>query len=565
MRDGQISYLGGELQEPENGRFFFSTPPAPGKAGKAVGVRISASKTAYRIEPTGPNGDPELWQRRMDEVVCMSMPLATNQSAANDASEIPPLRPGGMPDLIPLYNSNIVSLQSFPGSSAVLLLDFFGGYTPTWGGAAYPRPSVSNDQIKDLWKRVAEDFMGFNINVTTDRQVYQNAPATSRQRCVFTPSTPAMPSGAAGVAYIGSWNWGNDTVCWSIYYTGKNGSEVGSHEPGHTLGLNHQGTPTSGYSTGQGSGATGWCPIMGAGYYQPVTTWAKGEYQGANNTEDELAKITTQNNNVAYRPDDTGATLATSRYLDVYPDFATAGEGVIERTGDTDAFQFTTSGGQVSLTARPVGTWADLAVSVTLADSSNVVIHSNNPQSVLSATISTNLAPGTYTFRVTGAGRNNALTDGFTSYSSLGYYSIAGSVAGARLPNRLSIMEKSANGTLVGTVPAANPVDTFVYSIASGNSNNTFSINPVSGSITVANNSLLDYARWATNNMLAAQFELLVNINDVTNPGLSESNRRVVIGVLSTNLNYPVAVSGFNAALIMPVQRHCGGAPGLGF
>jgi len=166
---------------------------------------------------------------------------------------------------------------------------------------------------------------------------------------------------------------------------------------------------------------------MGAGYYQPVTTWAKGEYQGANNTEAELVKITTQNNNVAYRPDDTGATLATSRYLEIYPDFAAFGEGVIERTGDTDAFQFTTSGGQVALAARPVGSWADLAVSVTLADATDTIINSNNPQSVLSATINTNLPAGTYTFRVSGIGRNNTLTNGFSSYASLGYYSIVGS------------------------------------------------------------------------------------------------------------------------------------------
>src|SRR5262249_32025245 len=148
------------------------------------------------------------------------------------------------------------------------------------------------------------------------------------QRCVFTPSTSALGPGAAGGAYIGSWDWGNDTVCWSIYTRGKSGGEVGAHEPGHTLGLGHQGTSTNGYYGGQGSGATGWAPIMGVGYYQPVSSWAKGEYIDANNTEDELNKITTQNNNVAYRPDDTGDLLATSRYLEVYPDNAAFGEGV---------------------------------------------------------------------------------------------------------------------------------------------------------------------------------------------------------------------------------------------
>jgi hypothetical protein len=290
---------------------------------------------------------------------------------------------------------------------------------------------------------------------------------------------------------------------------------------------------------------------MGAGYYQPVTTWAKGQYQDANNLEDELAMITSQNNNVAYRPDDTGATLATSRYLEIYSDFAASAEGVIERTDDTDAFQFTTTGGQVSLTARPVGDWASLAVSVTLADSTDTIINSNNPQNVLYATISTNLPAGTYTFRVTGVGRNSPLTNGFSSYSSLGYYSIAGSIAGGTLPTRLTVMEKVANGTTVGTVPATNPADTLAYSIISGNSNNTFSVDN-NGLVTVANNTLLDYARMSTNSMLGVQFELLVSITDISNPTLTELSRRVVIGILSTNLNYPITVTGFNAGVIAP-------------
>lgn len=31
------------------------------------------------------------------------------------------------------------------------------------------------------------------------------------------------------------------------------------------------------------SGANGWAPIMGVGYYQELTQWSKGEYAGANN------------------------------------------------------------------------------------------------------------------------------------------------------------------------------------------------------------------------------------------------------------------------------------------
>jgi len=561
LREGEVTYISGELTEPEQGKFFFLTPPPGGKAGKAAGVvEFWGSQTAYRVEPTGPDGEPELWQRRLDEVLCLAMPLMDTSAAHQGTANIPPLRPDAVPDYSPGYNSNVVSLQSYPGSSAVLLLDFFGGYTPTWGGVTYPKPSVSNSDIKDLWKRVAEDYLPFNINVTTDLRVYQNAPATSRQKCVFTPSTSAMPSGAAGVAYIGSWNWGSDTVCWSLYTSGKAGGEVGSHEPGHTLGLGHQtqeipngsgGFTHNEYFSGQGSGVTGWAPIMGAGYYDNVVTWAKGEFLYASNTNDALQTITTANNNVSYRPDDTGSTLATSRYLELYPDFTASAEGVIERTADSDAFQFTTTGGLVSLTANPVGDWADLAISATIMNSNDVVILTNNPQTSLSAGFSSTLPAGTYTFVVTGAGRNSPLTNGFSSYASLGYYSITGSVAGARLPTRLSVAEHAPNGTTVGLVSPLTAGSPLAYAIVLGNTNSTFSLDN-SGVLRVANNTLLDYDRLATNTMFPVRFELLVNISNLSNPALTELKRRVVVAV--TPVAVAPVVTGFTSTVLEHTQ-----------
>ncbi len=557
LAKGRVAYVSGTLTAPEPGKFFFLTPPAGGKAGKAVGVvEFPSSKTAYRIEPTGPGGAPELWQRRLDEVLCLEMPKldpVVASAQTNEIENIPPLRPDAEPDYVPSYNTDlngnaIISLQSNPGSSAVLLLNFFGGYTPSWGGVDYAAPNVANSDIKDIWKRVAEDYMPFNINVTTDIRVYQAAPAASRQMCCFTTT----PITAAGVAYEGSWNWGSDTPCWSVYCLGKPGAEVGAHEPGHTLGLSHDGqeipngtngTTHNEYYTGQGSGATGWCPIMGAGYYQNVTTFSKGEYIYANNTQDQLNIIVTANNNVAYRADDTGGTLASSRYLEIYTNNTASAEGVIEHTADTDAFQFTTTGGVMSLTASPVGDWADLALTATLADATDTIIASNRPQSVLSASITTNLPAGTYTFRVTGAGRNDKVTDGFSSYASLGYYSVTGSVAGARMPTRLRVLEHATNNTLVGSVPANNPNSSpLVYAITAGNTGGTFSVDG-GGVIRVANNTLLDYTKLATSTQYAVQFEVFMNITNLNNPALTELNRRVVIAVQQVFALVPTALT----------------------
>src|SRR5690606_14877943 len=96
---------------------------------------------------------------------------------------------------------------------------------------------------------------------------------------------------------------------------------------------------------------------------------------------------------------------------------------------------------------------------------------------VLSASLNMNVPAGSYTFRVKGAGRNNPLNNGFSSYASLGYYSITGNVAGAVQPTRLSVAEKSPNNTEVGSVPATNPNGSpLIYTIASGNTGGTFSI-----------------------------------------------------------------------------------------
>ncbi|QJE96916.1 DUF642 domain-containing protein [Luteolibacter luteus] len=533
-----VSYVSGELSAPEKGKFFFITPPEGGKAGKAVGVvEFPGSETAYRIEPTGANGEPELWQRRLDEVVCMGMAeadpamLEEAKCSCGKPHDIVPLRPDQVPDYVPEHNDEIISLQSYPGSQAVMLLDFAGGYTSGWGGVTYARPNVSNEVIKDIWKRVAEDYMPFNINVTTDINVFLAAPAASRQRCCYT-TTPITP---AGVAYFGSWNWGNDTVCWSVYNVGKAAAEVGSHEVGHTLGLAHQGQNGGGeYYGGHGGGETGWAPIMGVGYYQAVTTWAKGEYSNANQQQDQLQTITTTNNNVGYRNDDTGSTLATSRYLEIKADNTISAEGVIERTADTDAFQFTTTGGAVSLRVDPVapGDWGNLATMATLADASGNVLATANAQDDVSSTITTTLAAGTYTFRVTGAGKNDPLTNGFTDYGSLGYYAISGSVAGARQPTRLSVAERAPNNTIVGNVPANNPNSSaLVYTITGGNTGGTFSIS-TTGVLQVANNALLDYhALAATPSLYAAQFELFVTITNLSNGALTETNRRVVVSV----------------------------------
>src|SRR5262245_12069595 len=444
-RNGEdVLYVSGQLSEPEAGRFFLQRQTMPGVAGDFVGVvEFPASRRAYRLEPTGLVGASEWVERPLGSVVCVDMPRPGN--GAGVIEKIPPLNPADFPTVpVPNDQNGIAVLESLPGAAAVISLDFQGGYTAAWGGIAYERPGFSDWQIRNIWERVAEDFMPFRINVVTDLKVFESAPEKSRQRVIITPTDTAS-SRAGGVAYMGSFNWTGDTPCW-VFVTNSPiyCAQACSHEAGHTLGLSHTGQNVDGthleYYWGHGSGETGWAPIMGLGYYRNVSQWSKGEYANADNLQDDLAIITSQNN-VSYRVDDTADTADGSRFLELYEDNTASAEGVIETTADTDAFQFTTWGGAVSLRADPLNTGPNLALQVALYDLDGRLLASDNPQSSLCASIDTNLPAGTYTFRVTGAGRGDPLTDGFSSYASLGYYSITGSVANPQLPTRFVVPE----------------------------------------------------------------------------------------------------------------------------
>ncbi len=71
-----------------------------------------------------------------------------------------------------------------------------------------------------------------------------------------------------------------------------------------------------------------------------------------------------------------------------------------------------------------------------------------------------------------------------------------------------SVNENSANGTVVGTVAAADPdSSTLSYSITAGNTSGAFAINAGTGALTVANSAVLDYET-------VTQFGLTVRVAD---------------------------------------------------
>lgn len=537
----------GRLADPEPGRFFFQRQTVPGVAGEWVGhILFDRNETGWKVLP-GPGGGPELVETHRDGIVCFN--YAALPPAATEAEEAPQTHPTNIP--IPSYQS-VIPLQSLPGATGVIYLDFDGEQGPFdgWGDFDAAPSGASNSQVHEVWRMVSEDFQGFNLNVTTDRRVFDQAPEGRRQHVVISPTTTAAP-GAGGVAYIGSYNWSGNTVCWAFYSTGKSAAEVISHEVGHTLGLSHDGrvSPSEGYYGGHGSGSTGWAPIMGVGYYRTLSQWSKGEYLSANQTQDDLALIVS-NNDVDYREDDHGEALATASYLEISASGGVSNEGIIETRADVDAFRFATAGGAVVLDVNTVSSNPNLDLLAELVEAgSGSVVASANPDLGINASISANLPAGEYLLKVSGVGRGDPLGDGYTDYASLGSYLVGGSVAGGVKPDRFTVAENSPAATVVGTVAARNGhgAAALTWSIESGNDGGAFSIHPASGQLSVANPAALDFESLSLRWDDPPDIELFVRIADGNDPGLDESIR-VVVTV--SNVNEPPSATGATLTML---------------
>ncbi len=188
-------------------------------------------------------------------------------------------------------NAQVPVYSSLPSAQAVILLDFDGHKVQgtswnTSGPINCDGANLPTSKIDEIYSRIAEDYRPFNINITTDESKYNAAPSNRRMRVIFTISSSWYGS-AGGVAYIGSFTWGDNTPAFVftalLNYNTKFISEAGAHEAGHTLSLQHQASydascvRTSPYNYGTGEGEISWAPIMGVGYYKNATTWYDGK------------------------------------------------------------------------------------------------------------------------------------------------------------------------------------------------------------------------------------------------------------------------------------------------
>jgi hypothetical protein len=241
-------------------------------------------------------------------------------------------------------NNTTTTTTTSAVTGGVILLDFNGHLVQntSWnvnGDINAVTANLTTAQIEEIFMRVSNDYSPFNIVVTTDEAIYDAANANKRIRVLIT-ETWEWYGQVGGVAYTGSFTWGNNTPCFVfsslLGYNTKNIAEAAAHEAGHTLGLRHQasydasGNLVSSYNYGQGSGEISWAPIMGVGYNRNLTIWHNGPSSlGATSYQDDVAII---KNVVGARTDDVADNLSSATAI------AGSADGMINSNTDVDFF-----------------------------------------------------------------------------------------------------------------------------------------------------------------------------------------------------------------------------------
>ena len=340
---------------------------------------------------------------------------------------------------IPL--DDFLNLESRPGSVKTIYLDFDGHQSsgnqwghninfPAWdrNGNTGVFTDAEKEEIIGHWLEVAEDFVQYDINVTTKDPgtaalVKNNADDTVFGiRVVMSQYTNGFGEGTGGVALLSTFRSTSDTPCFVFNKGLGAGPMSASHEAGHTLALQHDGLNGSPYHPGSSGGTPSWGPIMGAPFGRQLVQWSNGDYPGATQTiQRDTTIIANPINDVDFIVDD-------------YPDVLYGGhpissgdhiEGIIQSNADIDAFSFTAFGGDVTIDARTVdvGTNLDIRWNLFLDSPLTLVDQFDSDGTYNASKTYTNLPLGNYTVVIEGGFQ--AVNDGpVSNYGSIGTYSL---------------------------------------------------------------------------------------------------------------------------------------------
>ncbi|MDR0352293.1 MAG: hypothetical protein LBI02_02690 [Opitutaceae bacterium] len=353
----------------------------------------------------------------------------------------------------------IPRLESRPGAKDVFYLDFDGeevtgtswnsGFTD--GGPIKVQPAnLTAYEIEQIWKSVSEAYSPFNVNITTSLSVYTGTPADRRMRCIITPTDAwyikKTNEKVGGMAWVDSFGVNKDPpdeTCWVFNTNMKTVAMAIAHELGHTVGLAHHGGGANvdgEYNLGHGSRPLSWGPIMGAPYHATVVQWSRGEYEDANNSEqDDLAVIHAPLENstkggLAFINDGHGGTRQTAKAITKKTGPTTWSlntPAVITDASDVNFHRFTVPTEQTyyttSINAILTEFMPTLKIALELRDETGgFIVASDTAAPRMDTELNVTLNAGkTYYIKAWGAGYRDPRTDGFSAYGSVGQYNLS--------------------------------------------------------------------------------------------------------------------------------------------
>src|SRR5688500_18766187 len=327
-------------------------------------------------------------------------------------------------------------LNSRPGASAKLFLDFNGAPATAWGAYEVPAtPAYDTDDnpaafstdevaaIREICARVAEKYSPFNLNVTTvDPGMYLDR--VTMRSVIGGDGAWTGATGRSGVAFVGAFANTASNTAWTFANTFPTDrravAESICHEAGHGFGLNHQsvydaaGVREAEYNRGDSSSA----PVMGTSFYATRGLWWNGPTTSVTTIQNDTTVSAGGDNGFGYRPDDHGSTGAAATAL-ARSGSSLSGKGVIEKTSDVDLFKFTTAGGSVTLNVNVASVGATLDARLVVHNGAGVKVASRDTGS-LGESVTFTAAAGTYYLTVYSEGAN---------VGDVGQYTVTGSAA----------------------------------------------------------------------------------------------------------------------------------------
>jgi hypothetical protein len=358
-------------------------------------------------------------------------PMQT-QAFANLAVAHPKYSPMALrqaPHIGAYQNEDVTKLESKPGSPYVFYLNI----AAVMNGSS-PLNGVTKEQMYRTWQSVADQYSMLNMNVTTNLAVYNAAKASNLLRTGVINYINQDGRSNAPLHSFGT------TAAGTLYRNPSAGFDYGygigmtaAHEVGHQMGMLHDHGGNGGEYF-EGIAAFQWGPIMGnywmgGSWANQLFTWSKGEYNTASNFEDDL-NIMNSGESVPYAVDDnpSGKPLLLEANGDINPQ---RNFGQIERNTDSDSFMFSlSSAGTLNAKIDPIEYLRMLDIEAIVYDSGDKVVARSNLSVNRSAEFNNQtLAAGNYRLVIKG-GAEGTPQNGFSNYSSLGYYAIKGSLLG---------------------------------------------------------------------------------------------------------------------------------------